>query len=393
MTQRNHRHPGPAPPRALGATAALAALALLAAPAAAFHEQGVAGCGGCHTIHNSRDDAPIVPGGAGAYLLKGEDATDVCLNCHATSHGAVLGADPVNPPPELGAGNFAFLLEDDVNDTPGDPNAIPGHSTGHSIVSPAWRLDPDPVNAVAPGGDFPSTGLGCTSCHDPHGNTSFRMLRGVGPLPNGFVFAFPAPLGEGVDIATEVESPTSHTAYRGGWTDWCANCHGNYHRNTSDFDHPDDRALGSEESNIYNQYDGPSNPGGGAYATSYLAEVPVEDGAADVHATFGASPSSRITCMTCHRAHATSAPAALRWDPNVLTLGDDGIASFSYPLPNPYGDPSQLALCVKCHWPDAADHGTGQACMECHRFGTDAAPRHWSRFDIPAPMPGGSRGP
>jgi Doubled CXXCH motif (Paired_CXXCH_1) len=367
------------------------ALALLPPiPVLAFHEQGVAGCGGCHTMHNSRDDAPVFFGGAGAALLKGEDATDVCLTCHASSHGAVLGSNPASPPPELGAGNFAFLQENDVNDAPGDPNAIGGHATGHSIVSPAWHLDPDPVHTVAPGGDFPAGDLGCTSCHDPHGNTNFRMLRGAGPLPNGFVFAYPAPLAEGVDIATETESPTSHTAYRDGWSDWCANCHGDYHAESGGFDHAGDRTLEGEAA-TYNQYDGPADPGGGAFATAYVPEVPLEDPAADVHGTSGATSASRVTCMTCHRAHATSAPDALRWDPSVLTLGEDGIASFSYPLPNPYADPAQLALCVKCHYPEAVDHGSAEPCMACHRFPTTAPGTHWSRFDVPAPSPGAPR--
>ena len=200
---------------------ALWGIVLSAPPAPAFHEQGVASCAGCHTMHNSDDGQSIVFPDAGDALLRGRDATDVCLSCHATSHGAVLGSDPLNPPPELGGGNFAFLLEDDVNDAPGDPKVIGGHATGHSIVSPAWDLDPDPVHAVAPGGTFPSPDLGCTSCHDPHGNGNFRMLRGAGPLPNGYVFTFPAPAAEGVDIATQTESPTSHTAYRSGWSDWC----------------------------------------------------------------------------------------------------------------------------------------------------------------------------
>ena len=53
--------------------------------------------------------------------------------------------------------------------------------------------------------------------------------------------------------------------------------------------------------------------------------------------------------MTCHRAHATSAMDAGRWDFNVSLLVDDGRESGSHRIPNPYGDPAQGPLCQKCH--------------------------------------------
>lgn len=365
-------------------------LLLAGTPAAAFHEQGVAACSGCHTIHNSIDGLPDVASVPGNALLKGENASEVCLNCHAVGYGTVLGSNPTNPPPELGAGNFAFLLEDDLNDASGDPAAIRGHRAGHSIVVPSRHLGADPDFPTAPGGTYPSEALGCTSCHDPHGSTAFRMLRGVGPVPGGHEFTYPAPVAEGVDIVFDVETRTRHTAYQGGWTDWCANCHGYYHEGTGGFDHPADRALGYHY-NTYNAYDGPLNPEGGSYAIAYLPEVPFEDPAVTVDGTTGpGSGSSRINCMSCHRAHATSAPAALRWDPNVLHLGDDGVASFSYPIPNPYGDPEQLSLCVKCHYPEVVTHGLSQPCMECHRFGEGMSARFGPGLPVTNPAPGGA---
>ena len=54
-------------------------------------------------------------------------------------------------------------------------------------------------------------------------------------------------------------------------------------------------------------------------------------------------------CLSCHRAHATSSPAAGRWDFKVALLADDGRASGSYPIPNPYGGAAQGPLCSKCH--------------------------------------------
>lgn len=309
---------------------------------------------------------------AGQSLLRDTDITALCLTCHATDFGSVMGTVPLSPPPERGAGNFVFLFEDNINDAPdGALSPIPGHAAGHSVVSTGWGLEPDPLNPTAPGSGYPSDQLTCTSCHDPHGNQAFRILRG-NQVENrtGFLFRFPAPKGDGLEVSGGgVETQTSHTAYQSGWSNWCANCHGLYHHGgqASGFEHPVRHGIDRKMRESYNAYNGPADPTGGSFATAYIAEVPFEDDAMTTSTTSGPETASRINCMTCHRAHATSAPDALRWDPNVATLGLDGLASGSYPIPNPYGDPNQRSLCVKCHYKESTEHGQGQACMDCHR--------------------------
>ena len=115
------------------------------------------------------------------------------------------------------------------------------------------------------------------------------------------------------------------------------------------FVHVSDRALASHVSTQYNRYDGDRAPLGGNQATAYLPDVPFESPSTDLTSTMGPLPSSRIMCLSCHRAHASSSPAAGRWDFDVQTLGEDGVASGSYPIPNPYVDASQRRLCWKCH--------------------------------------------
>ena len=59
-------------------------------------------------------------------------------------------------------------------------------------------------------------------------------------------------------------------------------------------------------------------------------------------------------CASCHRAHASSAVSAGRWDFSVTFLFEDGDESGSYEIPNPYpavGN-SQRSLCNKCHAQD-----------------------------------------
>jgi hypothetical protein len=294
----------------------------------------------------------------GALLLQ-ENASDVCLTCHSQTAGAVFGVDPMLPPPEKGGGNFVFLLEDNLNDAPsGTLNPIPGDAAGHNIISPARGLNADRRNSVSPGGNFPAAQLGCTSCHDPHGSGSFRMLHDVGEVQGGlFTFTEPAPVAAGIDLARGAEAVNNHTAYASGMSDWCANCHGLFHEaGRSSFQHPVDQQVGNT-ANQYNVYEGDDNPTGGDSGTSYLPDVPFEHSTGSrgirrpersVSSTEGPLEVSWIMCLSCHRAHASSAPYAGRWDFNVSQLAQDGLASGSYPIPNPYG-PNQGSLCTKCH--------------------------------------------
>lgn len=341
------------------ATPAFVTLVLLlpAAPrGAGVHAGGVGSCSTCHIMH--QDEAGAGPT-AGNPLLIMDSASDVCLTCHAGSYGAVMGADPRTPPAEMGAGNFVFLLEDNINDAPdGMTNPIPGDAAGHNISAPGWGLVADPTHITSPGGNFPSSRMSCTSCHDPHGNSNYRFLYGVGQGPSpgsgpGWTFSYPAPQAQGLDVVMGApESNGNHVAYRSGVSGWCGNCHPDYlsdHGAMSGFDHPTRETLESGIVNRYNTYNGTADPSGGSPLTAYLAAVPFEDAASTVGSTAGPTPASRVMCLTCHRAHASSAPAAGRWDFNVSFLGQDGIASGSYPIPNPYANPNQTQLCYKCH--------------------------------------------
>jgi predicted CXXCH cytochrome family protein len=353
--------------QAVTAALTLTAWLVLTPPAFAFHDGGVGSCARCHVMHLSSPGQVALDGDR--PLLLAASSTDLCLTCHGD--GGVMGTNPLLPPRELGAGNFVFLLEDDLGDAPGPwAPRLRGESAGHSIVSPARGLAADSRWSRAPGGTFPSASLGCTSCHDPHGSAGFRMLHGAGPVQGGLaVFVHPAPVGAGLPLTdpSAGEAPASHTAYIAGMTRWCANCHGYYHdRDAAPFQHPVDTVLDTGLRRRYERYAGDADPTGGDAATSYLPEVPFEAPDAAVDATAGPGSSGRLHCLTCHRAHASSAPAAGRWDFNVYRLADDGVASGSWPLPSPYPDPDQRQLCRKCH---TLDHDQGNACLTCHRRG------------------------
>jgi hypothetical protein len=245
---------------------------------------------------------------------------------------------------------------------------LAGEAAGHSIVSPALGLAADSRWNRAPGGTFPSAALGCTSCHDPHGNAGFRMLHGAGPVQNGTgTFLYPAPVAVGLPTTdpAAVESRTAHSAYISGMTRWCANCHGFYHDSgTATFEHPVDDVFDSGERRRYEMYEGDAFPTSGNAASSYLPEVPFESAGATIAGTSGPGSNGRIHCLSCHRAHASSAPAAGRWDFHAYRLAEDGVPSGSWPLPNPYADPGQGQLCRKCH---GQNHDQGRVCLSCHR--------------------------
>lgn len=336
----------------------LAGLLPIGSPASAFHDAGVGACNGCHVMHDSEDGQPVPPGDSGQWLLRAETPSDLCLSCHATGLGAVFGPDPLSPPPEVGAGNFVFLLEDNLNDGPdGMTNPISGDAAGHNVNAPSHGVSADATYATSPGGSYPSRNLGCTSCHDPHGNGHFRMLRTAGSAdPWGATFSHAAPAAEGLDVTTSAaESDASHTAYHSGVSRWCGNCHPDYLRRhdhgVSAFAHGTDRAMGMHASQHYDAYNGTDDPAGGNHATAYLAAVPFEDASITTSSTQGPLASSRLNCLSCHRAHASSGPHAGRWDFNIELLGEDGAISGSYPIPNPYPGPTQQSLCHKCHSP------------------------------------------
>lgn len=346
---------------------------LFAGSTFAFHDAGVAHCNGCHTMHNSEDGALVDPDSpnGNAWLLKDATPSDVCLSCHGGGLGAVFGDDPLAPPRQIGAGNFVYLLEDNLNDghAGGDTlddgswsHPIPGDAAGHNIVAPSRGIAADATLGAGPGGAFPASALGCSSCHDPHGNTNFRMLYGQGRTVQDGLFTFtnvaPDAAGGPSLFFGGGESNGNHTAYKSGMSGWCGNCHGDFHANNTKLIHKSGMNLGGTIATAYNLYNGTVDQLGGNQLTAYLADVPFEDASAATNSTAGPTATSKVMCLTCHRAHASSAPNAGRWDFSVTLLDEDGDESGSYAIPNPYGNPNQRSLCNKCHVKDVDDHIT-----------------------------------
>jgi predicted CXXCH cytochrome family protein len=185
-------------------------------------------CAGCHRAHTAQ----------GAYLLNGAaEATALCETCHGTSgtgattdvvDGLGYGSGRAGTPMPLRAGGFLnaqigtatlsttsvlspYTLTASVDKTSiliapsatfvtgGLGNTTSAHSIDGTAQT-AWGAG----NATS--GTTPNAGtsvaLDCTSCHDPHGNGNYRILR---PAPQG------APAGATPVVISDVALGTARS--------------------------------------------------------------------------------------------------------------------------------------------------------------------------------------
>ncbi len=332
----------------------------------AFHSGGVAECGGCHSMHS--------PKAGGSFLLQGSDASSTCLNCHGkpdtapssyhvmTYPAPAAGSAPVERTP---GGDLAWLLKSYSFTVRGTTTNENGQTHGHSIVARDQGLSVDTDFTTAPGGTFPSSQLGCNSCHNPHGK--YRILgngtvakSGAPIIGSGSYNNSPSPtsspnyavgvyrlLQSGDETATVGVSfpgapaaiaPSTYNqseatnqvrvAYGSGtsnfttWGQWCAACHPNMH-SSGNYVHPIDQSLDTLAGN-YNSYISSGNMTGSS-GSAFLSLVPFAEATEDLttlksHASNtnaylnGPATTDKVMCLSCHRAHATAWPDMLRWD-------------------------------------------------------------------------------
>ena len=356
----------------------VAALQLFSGGALAFHDGGVAECAGCHTMHNSQDGQLVDannPNG-NAYLLNAGNSSDTCLRCHA-SYGQFAGGEGYGA-----GGDFYWLTKTWSWTAHGHTSTSEADAHGHNVISPANNLAQDATLSQAPGGDFLSQYLTCTSCHDPHGNLNFRILydSNTGPVYNGgrYDFDSDAPLAYGNSRRTIVggsgeETNLAHTVYKNGMSNWCANCHDQFHSlNSTNSIHPTGVGMGSTVAASYNAYISSDDLVGGNQATSYMGLVPFEAVNVDFtdpnfdsqNYTEGPGSTDQIMCLSCHRAHASPFEDMTRWDMSETFLADSHPADLNEgatqeDLDNMYYSyefvENQRSLCNKCHGKDYGD--------------------------------------
>jgi hypothetical protein len=398
----------------------------------AFHNGGVAACESCHTMHNSKggivmskststtgQTAPnLVVGQAGPYLLQGSDQSSTCLNCHgsnSTSAGSykVLSYNVSVPVQRTPGGDFGWLRKSSTK--------------GHSIVALDYGFSAETKKAgnVAPGGAYPVGSLHCSSCHDPHGKFrklssgswgttgepiassgsygadpttgeavgAYRLLGGSGYKPasiaNGALAFTQNPISAAApNPYNQSESLTETVVTYGDSTVgmWCQQCHSKMHMSgTAQNVHPNDQAVGSTISGIYNNYISSGHMEGGA-AAGYTSLIPVAydnittNSQLAGHFTTGSqiAANDRVMCLSCHRAHASGFDYMLRFPiVEVMTIADasgnptywaggtkpatqslvsgltvEEMQAALYDRPASKFGPEQRTLCNKCHGKD-----------------------------------------
>lgn len=335
----------------------------------AFHSGGAAECTGCHTMHS----APA----AGSFLLQGTDQSSACLNCHqhagdtgpTSFHISTAEADmPAGSAPKqrTPGGDFGWLKKNYTFVVRGTTTNENGQTHGHNIVAADYGYVVDSDNPTAPGGGtnaFPSDKLACTSCHDPHGKYrrladgtiaktgaaiiasgsysssplpatgqavgAYRLLAGLGyDRGDGNTFTKDPPSAVAPSTYNQTEATNQvRVAYGKGMSLWCAQCHPDMHTTSAPAGvlvHPVDQNLGSTIKGIYDSYRSSGNMTG-TNADSFLSLAPFEENSTDyatlkLHASntnaylVGPGSTSQVSCLSCHRAHATGWTEMLRWN-------------------------------------------------------------------------------
>jgi predicted CXXCH cytochrome family protein len=300
------------------------------APSHAFHDGGVGACDACHTIHGPDSQNP--------YLLKGQNPSSLCLNCHehagdtgpTGAHVSTPGVEigPGVAPRQLSPGGDFGWLKKTFYWVPGAGQPLQsslGERHGHNIIAPDFLYLPDSTNSSAPGGSYPASDLTCVSCHEPHGGYRrnvdgsitrdgrpisssgsfagspdpnpglsvgvYRLLGGKAYQPpsvqGSYAFINDPPAAVAPDTSNRSEAVTqTRVAYGAGMSEWCRNCHANIHTPAvpggTIGSHPvgSSAKFGAAQADYYNAYVRTGDLTGTS-ATSYLSLVPFEEGTAN----------------------------------------------------------------------------------------------------------------
>jgi hypothetical protein len=265
-----------------------------------------------------------------------------------------------------------------------------GERHGHNVIAADFGYVSDDVLTTAPGGTYPAGSLHCSSCHDPHGkyrrdasfsgtytstglpiwnsgsyNNSanpiagvsavgaYRILAGVGYQPKSLTGAYAflnQPMTAVVASVYNRSEATSQTgiAYARDVSEWCANCHPamlqpTYTSGLAGQRHPagNTAVLGATIAANYNAWvrSGVMTNTTTTAAFSTLApfqvntldfavlKVYAQTSTSYTNQTMpSAAADSSVTCLSCHRAHASGFQSALRFFYNneFMTVADSG---------------------------------------------------------------------
>ncbi len=354
---------------------ALTAVMLLAFAGSAFANFGPHGgyaldtdaCAGCHRAHTSFSEVTWDSNGTQRSALlvsSAKTATEFCYACHGNDapgastnvEAGLFDAGPSGANTVPLGGGILYETESTFN---GGLNggAFTGVTSMHdmdkgAVTDPMWG-----AGSSAPAGK----NLSCTSCHDVHGSSNYRLLKDtVEGVPVGGYNASdtPTPIVVSYETNYPVGGWLKHTpgaaqmaAYRPNYTEpkykillggggaagpnrsmstWCSTCHAAYNDKTSAYDYGAYESNGAISRDGFGQLTvtGATQAVGSRVRHRHPVDSTVVS-ANTVSAGFGTNaivdsllPLQRTTstegnaadsvqdylgCLTCHRAHGSSA--------------------------------------------------------------------------------------
>ena len=301
-------------------------------------------CAGCHRAHTA----------LGEMLLKTIDESSLCLTCHGSaatgSTSNVIDGVQAGTALALKGGGFVNALMD----TAWTGAAVSRPATSAHLFDGTTQATMWGAGAIGSGPGTTPVTLGCTSCHNPHGNGQYRILRPIPVSAPSTATAITVP-----DETTKryvVASPENRYfgekygegTYNWEWQyqldQWCAACHTRY--------------------DAYNEGDSTTGPGHTPsgdpifkyrHMTRYSWDVncalchPGSNGInADDPFGVGYETAHEATCENCHVAHGSAAimgtySGTVPW-PDSSTTPSGNARSSLLRLDN-------RGICIGCHDP------------------------------------------
>jgi predicted CXXCH cytochrome family protein len=319
-------------------------------------------CAGCHRIHTGENE----------YLLKEAGTVeDFCYSCHGnggpgsdlavqegTYYGEGTAGDPYGGKPAsttlgLRAGGFEEARINTTDPTSGSIGVLAAPATvnsRHTLETATTLWGNGPIDS----GAGPAFTLECTTCHDPHGNGNYRILRTTPTGSGGGGYAIPDTYPKtyatsnyfnmyfGAAPANPMTEPPGAVAGQSILYDtskWCAQCHTRYlaEQGTTTSGKP-----ASEGSRV--------DSGDDIFTFRHTSE-------GYGYSSYGGSAGFKYNnraCITCHASHGSNSSM-----PGNVTEGTDYSGTVEWPdgtLTNPT-DPERASMlkmdnrgmCKKCH--------------------------------------------
>jgi predicted CXXCH cytochrome family protein len=313
-------------------------------------------CAGCHRIHTGQNE----------FLLKAAGSIkDFCYACHSTAgagsnlsvqNGTYYGTPDRSAPDSsvgLRAGGFdqARINTQDPTNSTDNPGAVTIGVGTLQTVNSAHAIDGTTAGtmwgngAIGTTGPGPSFTLDCTSCHDPHGNGNYRILRAVPTGSGGAGYAIPDTYPKAATDYTvsnyfvmnfgalPASLPAGSTPAPGAsilvdTSAWCAQCHTRYL----------DTRNGTPNANASRV-----NSGDTIFTYRHTSS------GMSISSSTGAVSFVNRACITCHAAHGSNSQMTGTFSSTVPWPGGS--------LVNPPNDTERASLlkmdnrgmCKKCH--------------------------------------------